>query len=82
MLNGFAIGWTQACGAAFQAFALGHAAVDAGFHCDIESHAATDLHFGVDAVNDAHDDRAEGGLAVLHDLTGGIALVDDQHAVE
>src|ERR1051325_11289092 len=38
------------------------------------------LRLGVNAVNYADDDRAEGSILVLRDLTGGIAFVDDQHA--
>src|SRR6266850_1880939 len=38
------------------------------------------LRLGVDAVNYTDNDRAKRGVFILHDLAGGIAFVDDQHA--
>jgi hypothetical protein len=54
--------------------------VAAGLHGDIESHAEGSSRLGVDAVNYPNNNGAEWGLVVLHDLPGGVSLVDDQHA--
>src|ERR1017187_683852 len=75
------VGGAEARGGALRVVATGLEAVAAGFHCYIESHAERTLRLDIDAVNYADNDGTERGILVLHDLAGGIAFVDDQHAL-
>lgn len=75
------IGGAEALGATSHAFALRHEAIATSFHCYVEFHAAPNLRPVINLVNYRHNNGAQRGLAIFHDLPGGVAFINDQHAL-
>src|SRR5437667_11233356 len=62
---------------------LSHSAVKPSLLCSTVTSNLTpkNLRLSVDAVHDADDDRTQRRLGVAENLPGGVAFIDDEHAL-